>query len=62
MQDLRNQLEKIKADADDCVLISELATDATKRETFRRLADQLLQMSREIEQVIAEKLASGEIR
>jgi hypothetical protein len=60
MKDLQEKLEKLRADAEDCNLISKLATDKTKRETFRKLSEQLCQMAAEIEQVIALKLAAGE--
>lgn len=40
MKDLRDQLEKLRAEAEDCTLISRLAADKTKRELFARLAAQ----------------------
>ena len=61
MKDLTDKLEKLRADAEDCDLIGRLATDQTKRETFRRLATQLRDMAAELEGVIAAKIASGEI-
>jgi hypothetical protein len=60
MKDLREKLEKLRADADDCALISRLAVDKVKRETFARLAEHLTQMAADIEGVIAAKIASGE--
>jgi hypothetical protein len=39
MKDLRETLEKLRADAEDCLLISRLATDKVKRETFKNLKD-----------------------
>ena len=38
MKDLLNRLQKLRDDADDCLLISRLATDPHKRKTFARLA------------------------
>jgi hypothetical protein len=60
MKDLREKLEKLRADAEDCSLISMLATDKAKREIFARLADHLRQMALDVEKVIASKIASGE--
>jgi hypothetical protein len=60
MKDLTDKLEKLRADAEDCDLIGRLATDQTKRETFRKLATQLRDMAAELEVVIAAKIASGE--
>jgi hypothetical protein len=60
MKDLTERLRKLRDDAEDCLLISRLATDRTKRQTFERLATQLEEMAAEIEAVIATKKASGE--
>jgi hypothetical protein len=60
MKDLTDKLEKLRSDAEDCDLIGRLATDQTKRETFRRLASQLRDMAAELEVVIATKIAAGE--
>jgi hypothetical protein len=48
MEDLKNRLEKVLADADDCELISNLAPDVKKRATFRRLAGDYRAMARRI--------------
>jgi hypothetical protein len=40
MREYKERIEKLLADAADCELIGSLATDATKRATFRRLAVQ----------------------
>jgi hypothetical protein len=37
MKDLRAKLETLQADAEDCLLISRLATDRAKRELFTHL-------------------------
>lgn len=57
MKDLREKLEKLRADAEDCSLISKLATDRAKRELFARLAGQLRQMAEDVEVAIANKAA-----
>jgi hypothetical protein len=40
MQDYKHRIDKLVADAAECELIGSLAGDATKRATFRRLAEQ----------------------
>jgi hypothetical protein len=60
MKDLRETLEKLRADAEDCLLISRLATDKVKRETFKNLSDHLRQMAVDVEAAIATKSAAGE--
>ena len=55
MKDLRERLEKLRTDAEDCVLISKLATDKKKRETFARLAERLRQLANDVAAAIAEK-------
>jgi hypothetical protein len=61
MQGLREKLEQLRADADDCAIISEFAPDEVKRETFAQLAKQLRRMAIDIELVIAKKIENGEI-
>ena len=41
MQDMKARLEKLRADAAECALIRDLATDPVKRELFARLAKHL---------------------
>ncbi len=60
MKDLREKLEKLRVDAEDCRLISRLATDKAKRDLFARLAEQLTQMAADIEATIAAKIAGVE--
>jgi hypothetical protein len=38
MEDMTAHLEKLRIDAEECALISKLATDMQKRELFARLA------------------------
>lgn len=53
MQDTRAYLEKLRADAAECALIGELATDVNKRELFARLSQHLTVLASEVEQAIA---------
>ena len=41
MKDLTQRLRMLRDDAEECLLISRLATDQTKRQTYRKLATQL---------------------
>ena len=49
MKDIKQQLEKLAAEADDCDLIAKLAGDPAKRETFRRLASKYRSMHDELQ-------------
>ena len=60
MKDLTERLRKLRGDAEGCLLISRLATDQTKRQTFGKLVAQLEEIAAEIEAVIAAGSASGE--
>ena len=53
MEDMRAKLEKLLIEAEDCELISRLATDPRKRELFKKLALDLRAMARDIEAVIS---------
>lgn len=53
MQDMRVHLEKLRADAAECALIRDLATDIKKRELFTRLAEHLSLLASEVEAAIA---------
>ncbi len=59
MKDLWERLEKLKADAEDCTLISRLATDKAKRDLFARLATQIGQLIAELEAAIEARTAGG---
>ena len=52
MEDLKAQLEKLRTEAEECWLISKLATNRQKQELFARLAAQLRQMANDIESEI----------
>jgi SepF-like predicted cell division protein (DUF552 family) len=59
MKDLQAELERLLVNAEDCELIARLATDISKRETFRRIAIQLRAMAAELKADIA--LRSAEV-
>jgi hypothetical protein len=59
MEDLRKKLEKLRTDAEDCTLISRLATDKAKRDLFARLASQIGQLIVEVEAAIDARMAGG---
>jgi hypothetical protein len=57
---LRVKLEKLLVEAEDCELISKLATDIQKRELFQKLAADLRSMARDVEAKIAGREPEGE--
>jgi hypothetical protein len=60
MQDMQAHLEKLRADAAECALVRDLATDVKKRELFTRLAEHLTVLAGAVEAAIAAKLAGNE--
>lgn len=56
MQDMKAHLEKLRADAAECALIRDLATDPQKRALFTRLADHLSRLASEVEAAIGARL------
>jgi hypothetical protein len=60
MQDMKAHLEKLRADAAECALIRDLATDPRKRELFTRLAEHLSVLAAEVESAIAAGLGAPE--
>jgi hypothetical protein len=56
MQEMKAHLEKLRADAAECALIRDLATDPQKRMLFTRLADHLSTLAGEVEAAIAASL------
>jgi hypothetical protein len=52
MKDYQTHLEKLRRDAAECRLISDLATDKAKREMFARLSDHLNQLADEVERAM----------
>jgi len=61
MQDMRAHLERLRADAAECSLIRDLATDPRKKELFARLTAHLAMLADEVERGIQEA-PSGEGR
>ena len=59
MKDMEAHLEKLRADAVECALIRDLATDPQKRALFTRLAEHLATLASEVEAAIAAKLTGG---
>jgi hypothetical protein len=57
MQDYQTHLEKLRKDAAECELISNLATDLQKRELFKKLAEHLATLATEVERAMAAKKA-----
>ena len=55
MQDYQTHLEKLRKDAAECELISNLATDLQKRELFKKLAEHLATLATEVERAMAAK-------
>jgi hypothetical protein len=53
MQDMKARLEKLRADAAECALIRDLATNPQKRALFTRLAERLSALASEVEAAIA---------
>jgi hypothetical protein len=60
MEDMKAHLEKLRTDAEDCALISKLATDMQKRELFARLAEHLGLLASEVERAMAAKMFGGD--
>jgi hypothetical protein len=60
MKDMEAHLEKLRADAAECQLISDLAPDKEKRELFARLAAHLNVLAAEVARAIEIKRASDE--
>jgi hypothetical protein len=60
MKDLQAKLEQLLAEAHDCDLIGNLATDQAKRATFRRMAAQFREMAEELKADIAARIATAD--
>ncbi|MBR1175022.1 hypothetical protein JQ617_13720 [Bradyrhizobium sp. KB893862 SZCCT0404] len=56
MKDMIAHWEKLQADAAECALIRDLATDRMKRELYSRLAEHLRTLAGEVERVISAKV------
>ncbi|RZN30543.1 hypothetical protein [Bradyrhizobium sp. Leo121] len=53
MKDMQAHLEKLRNEAEECDLISKLATNATKKALFAKLAEHHRALVRDVEQAIA---------
>ncbi|MDI4237269.1 hypothetical protein AAFX91_12760 [Bradyrhizobium sp. 31Argb] len=53
MKDMQAHLEKLRNEAEECDLISKLATNATKKALFAKLAEHYRALVKEVEQAIA---------
>jgi hypothetical protein len=52
MKDMKAHLEKLRLEAEECELISKLATDATKKSLFAKLAVHHRTLADEVERTI----------
>jgi hypothetical protein len=57
MEDMKARLERLRADAAECALISHRAIGTVKRELFKRLSQRLNLLADEVERAIADKPA-----
>ena len=55
MKDYQAQLEKLRREAAECALISDLATDTDKRDLFERLASQFTVLADQVELAMLER-------
>jgi hypothetical protein len=60
MEDMQAHLEKLRCGAEECALISKLATEPQKKELFARLAEHLTELASDVERTIAAKLTGEE--
>lgn len=58
MKDYQASLEKLRADAAECRLICDLATDRAKRELFDRLAAHLTGLADQVEAAMLQRDAT----
>jgi hypothetical protein len=52
MKDIRNHLEKLRAQVVECETIRDMATDEKKRELFARLAEHFRMLAAEMERAM----------
>lgn len=55
MKDMRQHLDKLRADAAECELIRDLATDPQKRDLFAKLAEHYKILAMEIERTMQDR-------
>ncbi len=61
MQDVKQRLEKLRTDAEECHLISRLATNPAKQEAFRILSIKYHRMAKDLEALIASGNVPGDL-
>jgi len=61
MKDMQTHMEKLLKDAAECKLISDLATDPTKRALFEKLAEHLKVQATEVQRAIRSQQGNAEI-
>jgi hypothetical protein len=49
---MKRRIERLRAEAEDCLLISNLATDAQKEATFKSIARHLRELAADIEKLV----------
>ncbi|WP_198961097.1 hypothetical protein [Bradyrhizobium sp. UFLA03-84] len=54
MKDMKAHLEKLRVEAEECELISKLATNPTKKELFAKLAAHHRTLANEVERTMNE--------
>lgn len=62
MRDIKLYLAKLRADADDCLLISEAAATKAKREVFKMLAATYQRLAADLEKIITLNLIADDER
>jgi hypothetical protein len=55
MKDMRQYLDKLRADTAECELIRDLATDPRKRDLFAKLAEHYKILATEIERAMQDR-------
>lgn len=61
MKDVHQRLEKLRIDAEECLLISRLATNPAKQQAFQELANEYHKMARDLERLIASDNIVGDL-
>ena len=59
MQDMQAHLEKLRTQASECQMISDLATHQQKRELFAKLAEHHRRLADQVERALQEQRAAG---
>ncbi len=61
MKDIKQRIEKLSTDAEECQLISRLAINHAKREAFEALAEKYRQMAKDLESLIGSGKVVGDL-